>query len=62
MELRDLRQASVATGFTADQLRWYIRRGHLTAVQPSGRKGKWYVPADELARLMQPVQPPQEKK
>lgn len=61
MDLKDLRQASAQTGHSTDQLRWYIKRGRLMAYQPGGPRGKLYVSAEELERLMQPVTPKEQR-
>ncbi len=55
MKLYTLREVSPLVGLSVGGLNRMIVQGRLTALQPGGEGGKYYVPEDELERLQQRV-------
>ncbi len=55
------KHVSAAIGVSGTQIRNHIKNGHIQAIQPGGRRGRYLIPASEIERLMRPVAPEPER-
>lgn len=50
-EVYDLKTAGRYIGLGTDALLLKIKAGQITALQPGGAHGKWFIPASEISRI-----------
>lgn len=61
-KLYTIKEVSSRVGLGIAALHRLIAKEKLTALQPGGDRGKFFIPEDELERLQQRVSKPQEGK